>query len=116
MKKSVAEIRAEEGGEARKIMIITHHPPFFRGAFECSERIGVPYESEYSLYGNDILGGYGFEGIGEGDLWAYGHTHYSTDVIVEDVRVYSNQRGSNSPPLIDSPRLHDFNINRTVEM
>jgi predicted phosphodiesterase len=108
----VKKIRSEADGHERKILVITHYTPFIRGASRDNSSLGNPLKRGYSHYVNDILGGCGLEGLGVGDMWVYGHTHHSTDLVVDEVRVFSNQRGSKCPPLIVNPDVHDFDITR----
>lgn len=116
LREEVAKIRTSEaGGAERKIMVITHHAPFIRDASTRSNDVGQPLNNQYSYYNNDILGGSGFEGLGVGDMWVYGHTHYTNNLVIDDVRVYSNQRGSRSPDLHKYPGFHDFSIQRTID-
>ena len=116
LKSEVAKIRAEDGGKERKILIATHHPPFIRGASQKTDHIKDTMSNTYTMYSNDILGGYGFEGLGAGDMWVYGHTHRTNDLIIDDVRVYSNQRGAQSTPLITNPKRNQFDICRIVDL
>lgn len=115
LKKEVEKIREKEkDGKERKIMVVTHHPPFIRGASRGNDNIGQPYTKNYSMYGNDILGGCGLPGLGAGDMWVYGHTHYTNDLYVDEVRVYSNQRGTHCPEIIETPTENQFDVHRIV--
>lgn len=116
LKAEVAKIRAEKDGKERKILIATHHPPFIRGGSRDTDTIGRKMTDTYTMYSNDILGGYGFEGLGAGDMWVYGHTHRTNDLLIDDVKVYSNQRGAKCPELIVNPNRDQFDICRTVDL
>jgi hypothetical protein len=112
----VKKIRAEKMGRERKILIITHHTPFLRGGSRNTNNPKKGMSDLYSMYNNDILGGCGIEGLGVGDMWVYGHTHYTNDLFIDNLRVYSNQRGSRYPPKhIENPARHDFDLERTFE-
>lgn len=111
----VKKIRSEKYGKERKILVITHYPPFIRGASRDNSPLTFDMPKNYSQDWNDILGGCGIEGLGVGDMWVYGHTHHSGEFEVDDVRVFSNQRGSNCPALIDNPEEHDFDITRSFD-
>lgn len=116
LRDEVKKIRASPGGKERKIMVITHHTPFMRDASKDSNDVRNKLQAQYSYYNNDILGGCGLEGLGVGDMWIYGHTHWTNDLLIDDVRAYSNQRGNRCPKLIEHPGHHDFDIQRTVDL
>jgi hypothetical protein len=116
IKSEVKKIReTEEDGVERKIMVITHHPPMIRGASVDNHDIRNRYSRNYCMYGNDILGGWGLPGLGAGDMWVYGHTHYTNDIYVDEVRVFSNQRGTGCPGIIENPTKNEFGLHRTVD-
>lgn len=78
-------------GEGKRVVVATHHAPRLEGTSE-PRYAGSSWGSAFAT---DLLG----EGeVWEGrvDIWVFGHTHFSTDVVVGGVRVLSNQRGSGS--------------------
>jgi len=88
LKREILNIRAEE--KDRVIIVMTHHAPSISGT-SAPARDGRG--NSWSDYQNDILGGEGMPGLQIDDVWVFGHTHWSTDIEVDGVRVYSNQRG-----------------------
>ena len=71
---------------------MTHHTPTVRG----SSRPGFENDTNktWSAYQTDILGGEGVPGLQIGDVWAFGHTHWSCSFVQDDVRVIANRKGS----------------------
>ncbi|KAJ5035542.1 uncharacterized protein L3040_008008 [Drepanopeziza brunnea f. sp. 'multigermtubi'] len=101
----VARIRRED--PQRRILVLTHYAPTVR----YSNRPDLDAAGDrWSKWQSDILGGEGVEGLGEGDVWAYGHTHYSNTFYQDEVHVISNQRGR----LADEIRR--FDVNKVFEM
>jgi len=48
------------------------------------------------MYGSQILDTAGtthVKGMGEGDVWVFGHTHFTTKFKANGVQVYANQLG-----------------------
>ncbi|KAE8445152.1 hypothetical protein EG329_013648 [Mollisiaceae sp. DMI_Dod_QoI] len=88
IQEEVGKVRRED--PKRRILVMTHHAPKIRWTSE------LRYDqkgSYWSAYQNDILGGEGVDGLQEGDVWVYGHTHWSTTWIQDEVRGIANQRG-----------------------
>lgn len=64
------------------------------------------------------------DGLDHVKVWAFGHTHYSTDIVRNGIRIISNQRGYVAPG--SSSRgaehrnagvgSHDFDITMTVAL
>jgi hypothetical protein len=44
--------------------------------------------ASWSSYQTDIIAGEDVEDLGEGDVWVFGHTHYSCDFKRHGVRVF----------------------------
>ncbi|CZS89865.1 uncharacterized protein RAG0_01101 [Rhynchosporium agropyri] len=86
IKEAVRDIRAE-GGE-RRIVVLTHYCPLMVGSTR------FEFRGSWSNWQTDILGGEGVEGLGEGDTWIHGHTHFSHESWQDGVRVLSNSRGN----------------------
>jgi len=88
LKREIRNIREEE--KERVIIVMTHHAP-------CITSTSAPsldgVSGSWSDFQVDILGGEGVPGLQAGDVWVFGHTHWSTDFVQDEVRVYSNQRG-----------------------
>jgi hypothetical protein len=91
LRHAIAEIRIREADPDRVIIVMTHHAP-------CITRTVSPDLNEFfglfwSDFQVDILGGEGMRGLGKGDVWVFGHTHWSADFQQDDVRIFANQRG-----------------------
>ncbi len=70
--------------------MVTHHAPCITGT--SSPKIdGVG--DMWSGFQSDVLGGLGVQGLGKGDVWVFGHTHFCADFERDEVRVFANQRG-----------------------
>lgn len=93
LRSAIAQTRESRPND--RIIIMTHHAPTIRGSNQPQrEYKGGPTSSfNFSGYQNDLLGGEGMEGLREGDVWVFGHTHYSCDFMQDGVRVVANQRG-----------------------
>jgi predicted phosphodiesterase len=94
LKERIEGIRAEDKknleNSPSQIIVMTHHAPTItRTSDPTRDGIG----KDWSNFQVDILGGEGMLGLGKGDVWVFGHTHWSTDFYQDEVRVYSNQRG-----------------------
>ncbi|KAH7101866.1 Ser/Thr protein phosphatase protein [Auriculariales sp. MPI-PUGE-AT-0066] len=83
---AVQDIAANE--PERSIVILTHHAPTTEGVSNPRYRDG-PTKSGWATeltaepcWNADIV-----------RLWAFGHTHFSCDLVRNGIRVYSNQRG-----------------------
>ncbi|KAG6001469.1 hypothetical protein E4U21_004301 [Claviceps maximensis] len=78
----------ENGPSRRLVLVATHHAP-------CKDGTSRPCDanSPWSpAFATDLLDQRGWEGV---KVWAFGHTHYSTDFRAgrSNVRVVANQRG-----------------------
>ncbi|KAH9238852.1 hypothetical protein K456DRAFT_1769756 [Colletotrichum gloeosporioides 23] len=84
----VTWLRRELGDvpEERSVIVITHHAPSMEGTSE-PRHSGSIWSSAFAT---DLLGAGGWERV---RCWVFGHTHYSTDEVVQGVRLLSNQRG-----------------------
>lgn len=87
LRNEVKTIRANHPD--RPILVMTHHAP----ALCHTNRPDRDHTGLWTAYQVDILGGEGVEGLKDGDVWAYGHTHYSNSHLQDEVRIISNQRG-----------------------
>jgi hypothetical protein len=70
---------------------MTHHAPCI--SHTISSDLGEFSGLFWSSFQVDILGGEGMRGLGKGDVWVFGHTHWSTDFLQDDVRIFANQKG-----------------------
>ena len=67
--------KAEENGEI--IVVLSHHAPIFEGVVD-PKYIGSALGYAFSSYLNNILGG-------NIVLWCFGHTHYSSDQMINSM-------------------------------
>ena len=110
LKDEVKSIRDTGGGKTRRILVLTHYAPTIRNS--CSPTLESGSNS-WSKYQNDILGGEGVEGLGSGDVWVFGHTHWSVDFKRDFVRVYANQRGGARSTAASS---NGFDAEKTIDV
>ncbi|MBR0695336.1 metallophosphoesterase [Bradyrhizobium lablabi] len=88
------EMRKARSG---KLVIVTHHAPFFSGALLSN----TPTEDEIltAAYRSDLTAlmsparDDGRGALRPADLWVYGHTHESFDALIGATRVVSNSKG-----------------------
>jgi len=75
----------EAKNKGEKVLILTHHAPSLRGTsaprFEGSENNGAFASDLESMMGYPVA------------AWCFGHTHYSSDQVINGTRVISNQVG-----------------------
>ncbi|KAE9364662.1 hypothetical protein N431DRAFT_354548 [Stipitochalara longipes BDJ] len=90
LKSEIRNIRENEKDADRVIIVMTHHAPCITGT-STPDKDGQG--DSWSDFQVDILGGEGMVGLQADDIWVFGHTHWSTDFMQDEVRVYSNQRG-----------------------
>ena len=70
----------------RRLLVATHHAPCMRG----TSRPEHSNNSWTPAFATDLLDQEGWDGI---NIWVFGHTHYSTDLRRNGIRVVANQRG-----------------------
>jgi len=130
LRQQVAEIRSKD--ENRRILIMTHHAPGLpRNCSKLEYWRTSPNEIRDGnlQYCTNIIdagppAGSGVPGLGDGDVWMYGHTHYTTQFFgLNNVQVIANQAGRDNTASLGTPRgmhgvkgLHDFDITRTLTM
>jgi hypothetical protein len=90
LKLETGRIRIVEKDPEKVLIVITHYVP-------CITRISKPNRDGVGQYWSwaqvGILGGEGMNGRGVGNVWVFGHTHWSANFVQDEVRVYSNQKG-----------------------
>lgn len=79
------QVAALKGGAKRQLLVATHHAPCIEG----TSRPGDSNNPWTPAFATDLLDQQGWAGI---DVWAFGHTHYSTDLMRNGVRLVANQR------------------------
>ncbi|CCF43211.1 hypothetical protein CH063_12974 [Colletotrichum higginsianum] len=93
--------------EETRVIVATHHAPSLEGTSEPQHR-GSPWSSAFAT--GIMEDGEDWSRVG---CWVFGHTHYSTDVVVEGVRIVSNQRGYVGPGRVIK---EGFEPGRLIEM
>lgn len=83
------EVR-KAAAEGKEVIVATHHAPCLEGTSE-PRYAGSPWGSAFAT---DLLQREAELWEGRVGVWVFGHTHFSTEVVVGGVRVLSNQRGS----------------------
>ncbi|KAG6039841.1 hypothetical protein E4U41_002019 [Claviceps citrina] len=86
LREQIAEANQEQSAPTRQILVATHHAPCREGTSR-PEYTKNPWSPAFAT---DLLGQRGWAGV---KVWAYGHTHYSTDFVRKNIRVVANQRG-----------------------
>lgn len=86
LRKEVANLTAAATQQTRNLLIATHHAP-------CLDGTSQP-EHAHNLWSS----AFATEMLASGDwspvkTWVFGHTHYSTDFVRNDIRIVANQRG-----------------------
>jgi predicted phosphodiesterase len=116
LKQQLLSLKAE--GKERTVLVVTHHAP-------CMEGTSRPKDSSnpWSVaFATDIFTTQQWHECGI-DCWVFGHTHYTTELVKEGVRVVSNQRGYVAPSSMPtsktrwkSPGPHEFDVERVIEL
>jgi len=89
LKDTIKAIRFEPGGRERRILVITHHSPA-KHEGSAPEHRNSPWGSAFQT---NLLGNADHQTLSEVDYWVFGHTHYSTEFAIANVKVVANQRG-----------------------
>jgi hypothetical protein len=76
----------EDQSPKRRLLVATHHAPCMEG----TSRPGDSSNPWTPAFATNLLDQPGWDGI---KIWAFGHTHYSTDLVRNGVRLVANQRG-----------------------
>lgn len=86
LRAQVSQISSQKDTAERRILLATHHAPSIEGTSR-PEQSKNPWTCAFAT---DLLS----EGVWDGvKVWVFGHTHYSTDVVCNGVRMLANQRG-----------------------
>jgi hypothetical protein len=97
--------RLYENEPFRRVMVLTHHSPTLvseaHDPRHRASRIG-------SAFATDLIPGQ-LDGC-QISIWAYGHTHYNSDITTGGVRLFTNQRGYITALCLD------FDIRKVVSM
>ena len=107
-------------GTARSVLVVTHHAPCIQGTSSPKDGDN-PWSAAFAT---DIIDDHKWRNSGIG-CWVFGHTHYTTDMVKEGVRVVSNQRGYVFPGQQQEGKSKDkrklaghqeFDVCRVIEM
>lgn len=82
-------IMKSEGDHTGRVLVVTHHAPAKIGTSE-PQHANNPWSSAFST---DILATAQMETGLRAGTWVFGHTHYSTDFVLNGLRIVANQRG-----------------------
>ncbi|KAI0474007.1 putative calcineurin-like phosphoesterase [Xylariaceae sp. FL0804] len=87
LRKQVAGVASlDDEVSKRDVLVVTHHAPCVEGTSRPSDSSN-PWTSAFAT---ELLGRGDWSGV---KTWAFGHTHYSTNMVRDGVRVVANQRG-----------------------
>ncbi|KAJ3455379.1 hypothetical protein MRS44_013979 [Fusarium solani] len=82
LRKEVAQVPSQK----RQLLVATHHAPSVHG----TSRPGHTENPWTCAFATDLAGQDGWNRV---NVWFFGHTHYSTDLMCNGVRLVANQRG-----------------------
>jgi predicted phosphodiesterase len=99
LRKSIRQIRREKRTKDHKIIVLTHHTPtIFKSSLPGTNgqeaESGSRADSKWSNFQTDILGGEGMEGLQKGDVWIFGHTHFSCDFYQDEDVIQIREAGT----------------------
>ncbi|KAG6011314.1 hypothetical protein E4U43_008401 [Claviceps pusilla] len=99
--------KGKKSASMRLLLVATHHAPSKDGTSRPCDA-NSPWTPAFAT---DLLGQRGWEAV---KVWAYGHTHYSTDFRVRrsNVRVVANQRGYVFPNAMPTPQIQDKKVSK----
>ncbi|KAI0006258.1 putative calcineurin-like phosphoesterase [Xylariaceae sp. FL0662B] len=87
LRSQVARVAAVQDGHAkRRLLVVTHHAPCIEGTSR-PEHTSNPWTPAIAT---DLLDQGEWDGV---RTWVFGHTHYSTSLIRNGIRLVANQRG-----------------------
>lgn len=81
---------AQATADKRRLVVVTHHAPCVKGTSH-SKYEANPWTPAFAT---DLLGRGTWAGV---RVWVFGHTHFSTEFVVDGTRVVANQRGHALP-------------------
>jgi hypothetical protein len=98
----------------RKMLVATHHAPCVQGTSK-PEHITNPWAVAFAT---DVLPYGDWSTV---QTWVFGHTHYSTDICCNGVRVVANQRGyvssdANERGVMAKHSPHEFDPKMTISV
>ncbi|KAI1073494.1 putative calcineurin-like phosphoesterase [Whalleya microplaca] len=86
LRNQVAHVALQNNHAERRILVATHHAPCLEGTSR-PEHSSNPWTSAFAT---DLVGQGGWIGV---KTWVFGHTHYSTNLTRNGIRIVANQRG-----------------------
>lgn len=95
LRDQVASLAQSKDLDSRSLLVATHHAPCIEGSSR-PEHAESPWSSAFAT---EMLASGGWDPV---KTWVFGHTHYSTDMLRNGIRVVANQRGYIVPSTSDS--------------
>ncbi|RYP05352.1 hypothetical protein DL764_003845 [Monosporascus ibericus] len=86
LRKQVAQVASQDDNAKRRLLVATHHAPCVEGTSR-PEYSSNPWTPAFAT---DLVDQEGWDGV---KTWVFGHTHYSTDLLRNGIRIVANQRG-----------------------
>ncbi|RYP78941.1 hypothetical protein DL769_003106 [Monosporascus sp. CRB-8-3] len=86
LRKQVTQMASQDDKAKRRLLVATHHAP-------CVEGTSRPEHSRnpwMPAFATDLVDQEGWDGV---KTWVFGHTHYSTNLLRNGIRLVANQRG-----------------------
>ncbi|KAI1406232.1 Metallo-dependent phosphatase-like protein [Hypoxylon fuscum] len=86
LRAQVAQVVSQDGNAKRRLLVATHHAPCVEGTSR-PEHTNNPWTPAFA---SDLVIQEGWDGV---HTWVFGHTHYSTSLVRNGVKLVANQRG-----------------------
>ncbi|KAJ2974966.1 hypothetical protein NQ176_g5781 [Zarea fungicola] len=86
LRDQVAGLAQSKDLDSRSLLVATHHAPCIEGSSR-PEHAESPWSSAFAT---EMLASGGWDPV---KTWVFGHTHHSTDMVRNGIRVVANQRG-----------------------
>ncbi|KND92908.1 Uncharacterized protein TOPH_02420 [Tolypocladium ophioglossoides CBS 100239] len=86
LRQQVALLASQDHDSKRRLLVATHHAPCVEGSSR-PEHSRNPWTPAFAT---DLVEQEGWDGV---KVWVFGHTHYSTNLLRNGIRVVANQRG-----------------------
>ncbi|KAL2135261.1 hypothetical protein VTI74DRAFT_9246 [Chaetomium olivicolor] len=86
LRDQVAEVKAGAANAKRRLLIATHHAPCVKGTSR-PEHAKNPWAPAFATA---LMDQKGWDGV---KVWVFGHTHYTSRLTKNGIKLVSNQRG-----------------------
>ncbi|KAF2461592.1 ser/Thr protein phosphatase superfamily [Lineolata rhizophorae] len=86
LREQVAQVASQNDDVKRQLLVATHHAPCVEGTSR-PEHTSNPWAPAFAT---DLVDQEGWDNV---KTWAFGHTHYSTSLLRNGVKLVANQRG-----------------------